>query len=153
MSMRDVKMIDAHPQKREIGFCVDCRFWHWFAKRLWVSSSRYIISRHFITNFKGDRNVQARFLPYFVSYGKNFGRCSCAACNFKIFETQNFHQVPLNRGNKISSLVLPYYVPVLIRVYWTTVFNLETYWTGLESNRIWSHKTLNLTHCATLLTY
>ena len=51
-----------------------------------------------------------------------------------ISKSPEFHEVPLNRGNKISSLIWPYYVPVLIRVYWTTVFNLETYWTGLESS-------------------
>ena len=90
------------------------------------------ISRHPVAKFWGDRNVQAKFSPYFVSDDKKFGKCSCAACNFKIFKTQNFHQVPLNRGKEFSSLALPYFVPVPIRVYWTTVFN-SNYWTGLES--------------------
>jgi len=48
-----------------------------------------------------------------------------------IFKSPEFHQVPLNRGKKSSSLVLPYYVPVSISTYTCDKDKIDT---GYESS-------------------
>ena len=50
-----------------------------------------------------------------------------------IFKSPEFHQVPLNRGKKSSSLVLPYYVPVSISTYTCDKDKIDT---GYESTRL-----------------
>ena len=47
----------------------------------------------------------------------------------KIFQSQNYHQVLLNHGNKFSSVVLLYYAPVSI-----LTCDIDKIDTGYESN-------------------
>ena len=49
-----------------------------------------------------------------------------------IFKSPEFHQVPLNRGKKSSSLVLPYYVPVSISTYTCDKDKIDTGYIGVS---------------------